>query len=87
MIHLGGIFNKVNFSANTSYKIFTINGTKADFMINGASFLLAQTNAWTDTTFHIYHNSTMAKSQDFYVKPSTACWNIAGTLILFGYVY
>ena len=87
MMHLGGIFNYVNFSANTPYKIFTINGPRDNFMINGATFLLSQTNAWTDTTFHIYNSSTMAKSKDFYVRPTTACRNISGCLVLFGYLY
>lgn len=87
MIVINEVFSKVNFSANKDYKFLNLNCYKNDFAIISASFLLRQTNAWTDTIFHIYHGGNVTKSQDFYVKPSTACWNVSGCLVLFGYVW
>ena len=87
MIVIDGIFNNINFKANTAYKIFNLKCNRNDFGVYHASFMLAQTNAWADTIFSIYHNGNVMASQDFYVRPSTDCWLIAGALVLFGYIF
>lgn len=87
MIVMDGIFGTVNFAANTSYKIFNLTASTNTFAIYSATFMLAQTNAWTDTIFNIYHNANVVKSQDFYVRPTTVCWNVAGCLVMNGYIW
>ena len=87
MIVIDGIFGNVNFSANTAYKFMNLKCYKKDFAIYTASFMLAQTNAWTSTVFNIYHPNNVVQSQDFYVNPSTACWNVAGCLVMNGYIW